>query len=390
MEGIKDRVAIIGMGCTKFGELWDKGVGDLIVDAAVEAFEDAGISPKDIQAAWLGTRLQEMGLSLSVPLRLQYIPVTRIDNRCCSGTDAFRNACYAVAAGIYDVVLVVGVEKLKDRGLSGAATGGAERHPVQDLGMSGGPPSMFAFRANRYFEHYGIPPQEGKEILAKIAVKNHHNGAVNPKAHFQREVSLEQVVNAPIISWPLGLFDCCPVTDGAAAAIVCRADMAKSFRDDPIFVKALAISAGPGDNYGRADFDLVHFEESVRAGQAAYKEAGISHPFKQVSLAIVHDCFTITELITYEDLGFCPRGQAKDYVNSNAFTLDGELPVNTDGGLKAFGHPIGASGLRMLYEVYKQLQGKAINQLKAPELGLTHNLGGALGGWVVSVAIIGR
>jgi acetyl-CoA C-acetyltransferase len=244
--------------------------------------------------------------------------------------------------------------------------------------------------ATRYFHQYNIPYEEGKRILAQIAVKNHHNGTMNPKAHFQREVSPEQVINAPMIAWPLGLFDCCGVSDGAAAAIITTPEIARSFRRDYVLVKGLGLAVGA---FGvlRNDWDFTHFPESVRASQAAYQEAGITSPREELDLAMVHDCFTITELIIYEDLGFSPKGQARADVEAGTFTLEGELPVNTDGGLKCFGHPIGASGIRMIYEVYQQLQGKAgQRQLKKADLGLTHNLGGRPGSFTCSVAIFGR
>ena len=387
MGGIKDRVAIIGMGCTKFGERWDASAADLMVEAAYEAFADAGIEPKEVQAAWLGTVSSfRTGQPLAEALKLDYIPITRVENACATATDAFRNASYAVAAGIYDIVLAVGVEKLKDSGFSGLAIPEA---PGSDVTPPTPPPSQFAMAATRYFHQYGIPFEDGKRTLAEIAVKNHHNGTLNSKAHFQREVSQEQVVNAPMIAWPLGLFDCCGVSDGAAAAIITTPEIARSFRRDYVLVKALSLSVGA---FGaiRSDWDFTHFPESVRAGQAAYQEAGIVSPKEELDLAMVHDCFTITELIIYEDLGFSPRGRAGEDVAAGTFTLEGDLPVNTDGGLKCFGHPVGASGIRMIYEVYKQIQGKAGGrQLKKADLGLTHNLGGRPGSFTCSVAIFG-
>ena len=387
MNGIKDRVAIIGMGCTKFGERWESGPADLMVEAAYEAYADAGIAPGDIQAAWLGTVSSfRTGQPLAEALKLDYIPITRVENACATATDAFRNAAYAVAAGIYDIVLAVGVEKLKDSGFSGLAVPEA---PGSDVAPPTPPPSQFAMAATRYFHQYGIPYDEGKRTLAEIAAKNHHNGSLNSRAHFQREVSPEQVVNAPMIAWPLGLFDCCGVSDGAAAAIITTPEIARSLRRDYVLVKALALSVGA---FGaiRSDWDFTHFPESVRAGQSAYQEAGIANPREELDLAMVHDCFTITELIIYEDLGFSPRGQGSADVAAGTFTLEGELPVNTDGGLKCFGHPIGASGIRMIYEVYKQLQGKAeARQLQKADLGLTHNLGGRPGSFTCSVAIFG-
>ena len=387
MNGIRDRVAIIGMGCTNFGERWEANAADLMVEAAYEAYADAGIEPNEVQAAWLGTVSSfRTGQPLAEALKLDYIPITRVENACATATDAFRNASYAVAAGIYDIVLAVGVEKLKDSGFSGLAVPEA---PGSDVTPPTPPPSQFAMAATRYFHQYDIPYAEGKHTLARIAAKNHHNGALNSRAHFRQEVSPEQAANAPMIAWPLGLFDCCGVSDGAAAAIITTPEIARSFRRDYVLVKALALSVGA---FGalRSDWDFTHFPESVRAGQSAYQEAGIANPREELDLAMVHDCFTITELIIYEDLGFSPRGRGSDDVAAGTFTLEGELPVNTDGGLKCFGHPIGASGIRMIYEVYKQLQGKAeARQLKKADLGLTHNLGGRPGSFTCSVAIFG-
>jgi len=387
---IKDRVCIIGMGCTKFGELWDKSVTDLVVDAAFEAFEDAGVEPRDIQAAWVGTFYEysgQSGMTLSAPLRLQYKPVTRVENMCGTGSDALRNACYAVAAGIYDIALALGVEKIKDQGVGGLAF---SSYATANVSPTITAPGQFALMATTYFARYGIAPDVGKRMLAKISVKSHHNGCLNPKAHFQRELTIEQVVNAPIIAWPLGLFDCCGVSDGAAAAIVVRAEDAKKFRPDPVYVKALQICVGPGGGLVNTDYDYTHVEETYRAGLAAYAEAGITNPRKEISMAEVHDCFSITEATIMEDLQFSPRGRVKEDIDAGTFELDGELPVQPDGGLKCFGHPIGASGLRMMYEMYKQLQGKAgPRQIKNPKLGLTQNMGGRPPAPVVSCLIVG-
>ena len=237
MGTIKDKVAIIGMGCTKFGELWDKSADDLIVDAAYEACEDAGVEMKDIEAAWLGTVFSgHTALSLSPALKLQYIPVTRVENMCATGTEALRHAAYAVAAGACDIALAVGVEKLKDTGWTGVQPTNVIGRST--MGTSGreielSPPGMFSLLALRYFKQYDLEVDEGKRLLAEIAVKNHRNGRLNPRAHYQNELTVEQVVKAPIVSWPLGIFDCCGVSDGAAAAIVTRADLAKKFRSGP-------------------------------------------------------------------------------------------------------------------------------------------------------------
>ena len=377
MSGFKDKVAIIGMGCTNFGESWDKDVKDLIIEACYEAFEDAGIEPKQIQAAWWSSMISgELGRSLAYPLKTDYIPITRVENRCAGGQDAFLNACFSVAAGAYDLVLVCGAEKLKDSGVPAAGMDPTTPYTsrVDTLYV---PPTAYAQLAQRYFYHYRIDPAEGKEVLARIAVKNHHNGTMSPKAQFHNEITIEQALKAPMVAAPLGLFDCCGVSDGGAAAIITRADLAKKYRNDYVLVKGFGVSSGHYQAPVQDDWDLVHFEENVSAAKQAYTMAVIQDPRKEIDLAIVHDCFTITELVIYEDLGFSPRGKAKDDVMAGTFELTGELPVNTDGGLKCFGHPVGASGLRMLYEVYKQLQGKAgARQVKGAKTGLIHGLGG--------------
>ena len=367
---IRDKVAIIGMGCTKFGENWDKGFPDMIVDATFEALDDAGVGLKDIEAAWAGTVCTGMnGSILGQPLKLGPIPISRVEQGCATGLEAIRHAVFAIACGIYDIVLCVGVEKLKDTGFSGLPEFFFD--PVYGQGATA--PGRWALPATRYFAHYGLTPEEGKRCLAKIAVKNHHNGAMHPKAHFQRAITLEQALNAPIIAWPLGLFDCCAVTDGAAAAILCRADMAKSFRDDYILIKAMGLALGPGMGKEDVNFQYYWMPETTEAGRVAYEQAGIKDPRKEISLAQVHDCFTIAEMMEYEALGFSPLGRAKEDIEAGSFELTGDLPVNTDGGLKSFGHPLGATGIRMTYECYKQLQGKADlpeRQLKNPKLAM--------------------
>ena len=390
MAGIRDRVAVVGAGCTQFGELWDKDVEDLIVDSSFEAIEDAGIEPKDIQAAWFGTVQSGMtGQMVTQALKLEYIPVTRVENACATATEAFRNAAYAVAAGIYDIVLASGAEKLKDTGFAGLGVGGMMAGAGVEAPSP--PPVQFALAATRYAHHYGLSYEQLKTALAKIAVKNHHNGTLCPRAHFRREITLEQALNAPMIAWPLGLFDCCGVSDGGSAAILTTPEIAKKLRDDYVLIKGLGVTCGGMQGQLQDWYDFVHFEENVTAAKIAYEEAGIKNARQEIDLAVVHDCFTITELIIMEDLEFSPRGKAPEDVDAGTFSLEGELPVNTDGGLKCFGHPIGASGLRMLYEVYKQLQGKAEQrQLKKADIGLTHNLGGRPGSFTCAIAIVGK
>jgi acetyl-CoA C-acetyltransferase len=400
-KGIRNKVAIIGMGCTKFGEFWDKSAEDLIFEAFQEALKDAGIEKKDIQAAWQGNQFTEINighsaLPLSTTLKLPFIPVTHVENMCASGTEAFRGACYAIASGAYDIALAVGVEKVKDLGFGGLP------RAHEDIGVHGARgrmilpewinpnPALFAMLAIRYFERYGLSLEEGRETLAKISVKSHANGSLNPRAHLRRKITVEDVINAPMIAWPLGLFDCCGVSDGAAAAIVVRANRAKEFRPDPIYVKAINVAADSGESLLCTQYDYTHIETTYRAAMKAYEEAGIKNPRNEMSLLEVHDCFSITELITYEDLLISPRGKAKEDVDAGFFELDDKIPCQPDGGLKCFGHPIGATGLRMLYEVYKQLQGKAEGrQVKDPKFGLTHNLGGQPACSVCSICILG-
>lgn len=397
MGTIKDKVAIIGMGCTKFGERWDAGHEDLMIEAFTEAIEDAGIEPGDIQAAWLGTQFTEInqgvsGLPLSETLKLPFVPVTHVENMCASGSEALRGACYAVASGACDIALALGVEKLKDIGYGGlpdfslGADGKGQRLIEPNISA----PGCFAMMATRYFARYGLSPEEGKTMLAKVSSKSHHNGALCEKAHLRREAPVETIMKAPIIAWPLGLYDCCGVSDGAAAAIVVRAEEAKNFRADPVHIKALQIAASSGEELMYTEYDFTHVESTRRAGLKAYEEAGIRNPREEISMAEVHDCFSITEAVTMEDLQFSPRGGAKGDIDAGRFNLDGEQPIQTDGGLKCFGHPIGASGLRMMYEEYKQLQGKCgPRQVKNPKLGMTHNLGGFPPRCVISVFIVG-
>jgi acetyl-CoA C-acetyltransferase len=384
---IKDRVAIIGMGCTRFGELWGKGPTDLVVDAVEEAYADAGVQAKDIEALWGGSIFTAHGgRFFTEALRMQYIPATHVVNACASGQDAMRNAAYAVAAGIYDIVMAIGVEKIKDEGMSGLPGMDNRTHTHAVATM----PGVFAIMATKYFHRYGLSPEEGKTMLAKISVKSHANGSLNPKAHLRNVLTVERVLNAPIIAWPLGLFDCCGVSDGGAAAILTSAERAREFRKDPVFIKALQICGTPSSGRITTGYDYTHVEESYRAGAAAYREAGVTDPRKEIGMAEVHDCFSITEAVTMEDLQFSPRGKVKDDVDAGTFELSGELPVQPDGGLKCFGHPIGASGIRMVYELYLQLQGRADKrQIKEPKLGLAHNLGHEPYAPICSVCIVG-
>jgi acetyl-CoA C-acetyltransferase len=385
MGSIKDKTAIIGVGCTKFGELWEKDAEDLIVEAAFEAMDDAGVTPDDIEATWVGNLYDFTGLSGSVaaePLKLFGKPTTRVENFCASGMDAFRNACFAVASGVYDVVLACGVEKLMDVGGSGLPVDMG--HPVM-RGASA--PAMFALAATRCFHEYGWT----REDLAHVAVKNHKNGALHPKAHFRRPITLNTALSAPMIAWPLGRFDSCGMSDGAAALVITRPEIAKKSRHkhDYAVTKANALTMHSFLPMYRASYDWLGFPATQNSAKLAYAEAGIKNPVEEIDLAEVHDCFTITELLNIQDLGFCKQGEAPKFVRDGHADVDGKIAVNASGGLKCFGHPIGATGCRMLCEITKQIQGRAEGaQVKNARLGLAHNLGGP--GSVCAVTILGR
>jgi acetyl-CoA C-acetyltransferase len=391
-KGIRDRVAIVGMGCTSFGEHWDKSVEDMLVDSSSAALKSAGIGLDVVDAFWLGTLFSgQSGLTLSRPLKIGYKPVTRVENYCATGSEAFRNACYAVASGAYDVAMAIGVEKLKDSGYSGlpgiAAPGDGTRASLTA-------PATFSLLAPAYGKKYGVDDQTLKDVMTRIAWKNHRNGALNPRAQFRKEVPKETIACSPLVAGALGIFDCSGVSDGSAAAIVVRAEDARHFTDRPLYVKALSFVAGPAAGPLDPEYDYTTFPEVVASAHDAYAQAGIKDPRAELAMAEVHDCFTPTELVLMEDLGFAARGTGWKEVLAGTFDLDGELAVNPDGGLKSFGHPIGASGLRMLFEAWTQLRGEAGKRQIASvgrgrSLALTHNLGGAPGECVSFVSVVG-
>ena len=389
-KGIKDAVAIVGMGCTRFGERWESSTDDLLLEAVGEALGSAGVERDDVDAYWLGTLGSgQSGLTLSRPLGIDHKPVTRVENYCATGSESFRNACYAVASGAYDRVMAVGVEKLKDSGFSGLLRADPPSDgTAAELSLTA--PAAFSLLDPAYTAKYGVDPAAMREAMTHVAWKNHVNGARNAKAQFRKEVSRETIEGAPKVAGRLGIFDCSGVSDGAAAALVVPAEQAYDYTDRPIFVKALSLAAGPMRGGLDPSYDFTTFPEVVHSATDAYAQAGITDPRAEISLAEVHDCFTPTEIVLMEDLGFTERGQAWKDVVAGEFDLGGRLPVNVDGGLKSFGHPVGASGLRMLYEAWLQLRGEAgERQLADPRLALTHNLGGRPGGCVSFVSVVG-
>jgi acetyl-CoA C-acetyltransferase len=390
-HGIADRVAIVGMGCTPFGEHWGKSAEDLLIDAVTGCLAAVpAISQDDVDAYWLGTLGSgQSGLTLSRALASGYKPVTRVENYCASGSESFRNACYAVASGAYDVVMATGVEKLKDSGFSGLLRGDPPGDgTASELSMTA--PAAFSMLDPAYCARYGVDPADMRAAMTHVAWKNHVNGARNPKAQFRAEVPKEKIEAAPKVAGRLGVFDCSGVSDGAAAALIVRAEDAPRYTDRPVYVKALSLVAGPGMGALDPDYDYTTFPEVVRSVEDAYAQAGVTDPRRQISLAEVHDCFTPTELVLMEDMGFSDRGQAWKDILAGDFELAGRLPINPDGGLKSFGHPVGASGLRMLYEAWLQFRGEAGDrQLDHPRLAMTHNLGGRPGSCVSFVSLVG-
>ncbi len=402
--GIRDKVAIIGMGCSKFGERWDCGGEDLIVEAFEECANEVngvtgGDIRKEIQAAWFATCMPDIhvgqsALPLPMTLRLPNIAVTRVENFCASGTEALRGAAYAVASGAYEVCLAQGVEKLKDTGYGGLPEAGSNGGSLNWLVMPKmTAPGAFAILASGYAAKYGVDlRKEVKKAMAHVSFKSHQNGVNCEKAHLRKAVPEAAIMSSPIIADPVGLFDCCGVSDGSACAIVTTPEKAKEMGfKDFITIKALQLALSNGEEAQYSGWDYAHFPTTTKAAKMAYAEAGIKNPREEVSCMEVHDCFSITELITYEDLGMSERGQAwKDSIDG-VYDMTGEVPCQTDGGLKCFGHPIAASGLRMMYEMYNQIHGRCgERQLKDPTVALTHNLGGFPFMNISCVAIVGK
>ena len=399
-NGIKNKVVIAGMGCSKFGERWSCGPDDLMVEAFGEALGDAGIERDRIEAAWLGVFFDEQStgkssLPMSMALRMPNFPTTRVENLCATGTEALRGAVYAVAAGACDIALAMGVEKLKDTGFGGLPE--RTKGTFEDLYLpSSTAPGAFAQLAGAYAGRYGYSMEDLRRTMAHISCKSHENATRNPKAHLRNRITPQQVLDAPAISYPLGVLDCCGVSDGAACAIVTTPAVARSLgKHDVVAVQALQLAPSNGVEMGHQSWDGSHTLTTPLAAQRAYAEAGIRDPRGEIDLIEVHDCFSITELVLMEDLGFSGLGRAPHDVLDGRYDRDGAIPCQIDGGLKCFGHPIGATGLRMAYEIYLQLLGRAGDRQlpgrsgQGPAIGLTHNLGGIPNRNIASVSVLG-
>lgn len=368
-------VCIVGAGMIPFGEHFERGIKDMVEDAYLACVEsvDKGFDPADIQAAWFGqvTSLDGMPTSmLADHAGLLDIPVTRVENACASGNDALRNAVMAVGGGYYDTVLVMGAEKTREypTGATFWPWMSAGRDMAWDFSLGVVGPANFALHASRYLYQYGVSPEQ----MALVAVKNHQHGSTNPLAHLRFKVTVEQVLASPMIAEPFHLLDCCPQSDGAAAVLVAAAEVADRYTDRPVEVAGLGL--GHDRLFHAQKADLTTFPATVRAARQAFGMAGLGP--SDVSVAEVHDCFTGVELIDYEDLGFCERGQAARWLESKAPWVGGRLPVNPSGGLKAKGHPPGATGVAQCCELFWQLRGEAVNQVDGARVGLAHNIGG--------------
>ena len=389
MNGITDNVAIIGMGCSRFGERFDASREDLIIEAVQEALDYAGITLDDIDAFWFGSFFEMHGTSLSSVLKPNFKPVTRIENNCCTGSDTLRNAAFAVAAGEYKVVMAIGMDKLKDNGYSGNPF----PHTYKDnTEPSFGGPASYSLLVPAYASKYGVGYDDMRMAMAKVSWKNHHNGALNPKALYRKEIPIEQILKSPMICEPyLTIMDCSGVSDGAACAILTSADNARNYKSEPIYIKAAEIVASSGVGMYETSYDYTTVLETEAAVKRAYAKAGVTNPSEQLDLVELHDCFTITEIVLYEALGLSKRGEGWKDALAGKYEIGGKLPVNTDGGLKAMGHPIGASGIRMVYESWLQFHNMAgKRQLDNPKLGMAHCLGGKPWNNVSSVIIVGK
>jgi acetyl-CoA C-acetyltransferase len=370
-------VAVVGAGMIPFGERFDLGYHEMIgrAYAAATAHVDHGISNADVDAGWLGTAYGTLsndaevvsGARVSEATGLHGIPITRVENACATGSDAVRNAAAAVAAGSCDVAVVVGAEKMRD-GSTEAFLETVTNRP-STRGMTA--PAFFAMYARRHMHEFGTT----REQMAEVAVKNHENGTKCEYSHFDFTVTVEDVLKAPLVSYPFGLYDCSPQTDGAACVLLAADSHVAEYTDTPVWIRGTGNSTVPYDMTKRDGY--VEAVPTVEAAAQAYAAAGIGPD--DVDVVEQHDCFTFTELLNMEDLGFCAKGEGGEFVASGATRLDGALPVNPSGGLKAKGHPIGATGVGQLCELTWQLRGEAgERQVDAPTYALQHNLAGSL------------
>ena len=386
------KVALVGAGQSRYGDFPEKGIKELFLEAYKDmtVSVDRGYDPKLVESAYIGNlgsggfQLGNMSALVCEYVGLPHINTMRIENACASGGYALVAAIMDVASGAHNVALAGGVEKMTD--VSGikqkywlGVSGDTEYERLAGTTFAG----LYALIAQRHMYEFGTK----REHLSMVAVKNHKNGSQNPKAQFQREITLEQAMKGPIVAAPLNLFDCCSTTDGASAVLVVDGEIAKQFTDTPIYVGGFGTSSDYLAIHDRAS--TVTLEGTKKAGAQAYAMAGLTA--KDIQAAEVHDCFTIAELLAYEDLGFCEKGKAGQFIEEGHTQIGGDKPVNASGGLKSKGHPIGSTGTGQAYEMFNQLRGtaqKPTRQVKGAEIGLIHNVGGS--GGTVAVTILRR
>ncbi|MDO8842681.1 thiolase domain-containing protein [Methanocalculus sp.] len=372
-------VAVIGVGCTQFGERWDTSFRELFVEAGTLAIEDAGIGGESIDALYVGNmsagrfvEQEHIGALIADYAgltRAGHVPATRVEAACASGGLAFRQAVLAVASGMEDIVVAAGVEKMTDAGDSTDVLAAAADREWE--GFAGATfPGLYAMIATDYMHRYPLT----REQLAMVAVKNHFHGSMNPLAQFQNEIRIDTVLRSTLVADPLRLFDCSPVSDGSAAVVVAPLERAREFCDTPVTVIGTAQASDTIALHDRRDISTL--DASVAAGNRVFERARIER--RDIDLVEVHDCFTIAEICAVEDLGFLKKGEAGRFYEEGQAYIGGELPVNTSGGLKACGHPVGATGIKQVYEVVTQLRGEAgRRQVDGAEIGMTQNVGGS-------------
>jgi len=373
-------VAVIGIGLTKFGELWDQSFRQLTAEAGSKAILDSGVGGKDIDAMYVGSMSsgrfvgqEHVGALVADASGFSHlhIPSTRVEGACASGSLALREGYLSIASGVNDVAVIGGIEKMNDVGGSAATetlATAADQEWEAFFGVTF--PGLYAMIAKRHMHEFGTT----KEDLARVAVKNHQNGAKNPFAQYQKEISMNTALNATPVAEPLGLMDCSPVTDGAAAVVLCAADRIGDFSGKPVKIIGSGQASDTLSLHGRRD--ITTLDASVHAGKMAYEQAHLKP--SDINIAEVHDCFTIAEICAIEDLGFVKKGEGGKAVENKITTIDGSLPVNTSGGLKSKGHPVGATGVAQIVEITKQLRGEADKrQVKDARIGLAHNVGGS-------------
>jgi acetyl-CoA C-acetyltransferase len=377
-------VAIIGVSQTKFGELWDTSFRDMITEAGMKAIEDANIEGADLEAMYVGNmsaglfvQQEHIASLIAEHAGLNPIPSARIEAACASGGLALRQGIMAVASGYHDIVISAGVEKMTDvvDPTPAIATASDQEWEAQQGATF---PSLYAMMARRHMYEYGTT----REQLAMVSVLNHKNGALNPLAQFPMEITVDQVLNSSKVADPLRLLDCSPVSDGAAAVILCPAEDARKYTDTPVYIKASSQASGTIALHARRDITTI--DATVYAARKAYKMAGLNP--KDIDVVEVHDCFSINGLLAIEDLGFVEKGKGGPAVEEGMTARDGQIPVNTSGGLKSRGHPLGATGIAQTAEIVWQLRGEADKrQIEGVEIGMTHNIGGTGGTAVVHI-----